>query len=128
MEKLKILLVDDEIDAEMLFKQMFRAEIKLHDFEFHYASNAEVALKFIFLLNPFDVVLVLSDINMPGMNGLDLLKEIKKLFPTMKVIMITAYDNDNNYKQAMENGADGFMAKPVNFELLRKKIKEFKSN
>jgi len=71
--------------------------------------------------------LVLSDINMPGMNGLDLLKEIKTLFPSMKVIMITAYDNEKNYIQALNYGADGFMAKPVDFELLKKKIKEFNS-
>jgi CheY-like chemotaxis protein len=127
MERLKILLVDDEEDAEMLFKQVFRNEIKKHDFEFHFAINAEEALKYIFLLNPFDVVLVLSDINMPGMNGLDLLKEIKTLFPSMKVIMITAYDNEQNYIQALNYGADGFMAKPVDFELLKKKIKEFNS-
>lgn len=123
---LKILLVDDEEDTEMLFKQVFRSEIKNKDFEFHFALDAEEALKYIFLLNPFDVVLVLSDINMPGMNGLDLLKEIKKLFPSMKVIMITAYDNENNYNLAISNGADGFLAKPVDFDLLRKKINEFK--
>jgi CheY-like chemotaxis protein len=126
MDMLKILLVDDEKDTEMLFKHVFRNEIKNNDFEFHFALNADEALKYIFLLNPFDVVLVLSDINMPGMNGLDLLKEIKKLFPSMKVIMITAYDNENNYNLAIKNGADGFLAKPVDFDLLRKKINEFK--
>jgi CheY-like chemotaxis protein len=126
MEMLKILLVDDEKDTEMLFKQVFRNEIKKHDFEFHFVLNADEALKYIFLLNPFDVVLVLSDINMPGMNGIDLLKEIKKIFPIMKVIMITAYDNESNYNLAIKNGADGFMAKPVDFDLLRKKINEFK--
>jgi CheY-like chemotaxis protein len=126
MEMLKILLVDDEKDTEMLFKHVFKNEIKNKDFEFHFALNADEALKYIFLLNPFDVVLVLSDINMPGMNGLDLLKEIKKIFPSMKVIMVTAYDNESNYNLAMQNGADGFMAKPVDFNLLRAKINEFK--
>jgi CheY-like chemotaxis protein len=126
MEMLKILLVDDEKDTEMLFKHVFKNEIKNNDFEFHFALNADEALKYIFLLNPFDVVLVLSDINMPGMNGLDLLKEIKKIFPSMKVIMVTAYDNETNYNLAMQNGADGFMAKPVDFNLLRAKINEFK--
>jgi DNA-binding NarL/FixJ family response regulator len=63
---------------------------------------------------------------MPGLNGLDLLKEIKKIFPSMKVIMITAYDNEANYDLAIQNGADGFMAKPVDFNLLRAKINEFK--
>ncbi len=126
MEMLKILLVDDEKDTEMLFKHVFKNEIKNNDFEFHFALNADEALKYIFLLNPFDVVLVLSDINMPGMNGLDLLKEIKKIFPSMKVIMVTAYDNETNYNLAMQNGADGFMAKPVDFNLLRSKINEFK--
>lgn len=123
---LKILLVDDEKDTEMLFKHVFKNEIKNNDFEFHFALNADEALKYIFLLNPFDVVLVLSDINMPGMNGLDLLKEIKKIFPSMKVIMVTAYDNETNYNLAIQNGADGFMAKPVDFNLLRAKINEFK--
>lgn len=126
MEMLKILLVDDEKDTEMLFKHVFKNEIKNNDFEFHFALNADEALKYIFLLNPFDVVLVLSDINMPGMNGLDLLKEIKKIFPSMKVIMVTAYDNETNYNLAIQNGADGFMAKPVDFNLLRAKINEFK--
>ena len=127
MEMLKILLVDDEKDTELLFKHLFRNEIKNNDFEFHFALNAEEALKYLILLNPFDLVLVLSDINMPGMNGLDLLKEIKKMFPSMKVIMITAYDNEQNYNQAIQNGADGFIAKPVDIELLKAKILEYKS-
>ena len=84
--------------------------------------NMEDALSYLRKLDPFDVVLVLSDINMPGMTGLELLKAIKKDFPTLKVMMVTAYGDDNNYKNAMDFGADDFVTKPVDFNILKEKI------
>ncbi len=119
---IKILIVDDEQDVEMLFTQRFRKEVKSNEVMINFAFNGEDALSYLRTLNPFDVVLVLSDINMPGMTGLELLKAIKKDFPTLKVMMVTAYGDDNNYKNAMEFGADDFVTKPVDFNILKEKI------
>ena len=119
---LKILIVDDEHDVEMLFTQRFRKEVKNNEVKIDFAFSGEDALIFLGKLDPFDVVLVLSDINMPGMTGLELLKSIKKDFPTLKVMMVTAYGDDNNYKNAMEFGADDFVTKPVDFSILKEKI------
>lgn len=119
---IKILIVDDEQDVEMLFTQRFRKEVKNNEVMINFAFNGEDALSYLRKLDPFDVVLVLSDINMPGMTGLELLKAIKKDFPTLKVMMVTAYGDDNNYKNAMEFGADDFVTKPVDFNILKEKI------
>ena len=119
---IKILVVDDEIDVESLFNQRFRQEIKAQRVKIHFAFNGEDALTFLRTLDPFDIVLVLSDINMPGMTGLQLLKKIKEEFATLKVFMVTAYGDENNYNNAMELGADDFITKPVDFSLLKEKI------
>jgi two-component system chemotaxis response regulator CheY len=119
---IKILIVDDEQDVEMLFTQRFRKEVKSNEVMINFAFSGEDALAFLKKLDPFDVVLVLSDINMPGMTGLELLKSIKRDFPTLKVMMVTAYGDDNNYKNAMDFGADDFVTKPVDFNILKEKI------
>lgn len=119
---LKILVVDDEKDVEALFTQRFRKEIKNRTVDIQFAFNGEDALHYLQTLNPFDVVLVLSDINMPGMTGLELLRIIKKEFKTLQVIMVTAYGDDNNYSNAINYGADDFVSKPVDFSLLKEKI------
>lgn len=119
---LKILVVDDERDVEALFTQRFRKEIKNRTVDIQFAFNGEDALHYLQTLNPFDVVLVLSDINMPGMTGLELLRIIKKEFKTLQVIMVTAYGDDNNYSNAINYGADDFVSKPVDFSLLKEKI------
>ena len=119
---IKILIVDDEQDVEMLFTQRFRKEVKNNEVKINFAFSGEDALTYLKKLDPFDVVLVLSDINMPGMTGLELLKSIKKDFPTLKVMMVTAYGDDNNYKNAMDFGADDFVTKPVDFNILKEKI------
>ena len=119
-----IMVVDDEVDMIDLFKQRFRKEIKegLVNFVFH--TSAEQALQDLkSQVNP-DLVLILSDINMPGMNGLELLRILKKEIPTMKVMLVTAYGDDENYQQAMRYGADGFINKPIDFNALKNKCLE----
>lgn len=116
------MIVDDEQDVESLFRQKFRKELKSGEFDFHFAFNGEDALQYLRTLDPFDIVLTLSDINMPGMTGLELLKYIRNDFPTLRVMMVTAYGDDHNYKTAMEAGANDFLTKPVNFDLLKEKL------
>ncbi|MCX6290193.1 MAG: response regulator [Bacteroidetes bacterium] len=119
---MNIMIVDDEQDVELLFTQRFRKELKEGEFKMHFAFNGEEALRYLRTLNPFDMVLVLSDINMPGMTGLELLKIIRTEFPSLKVMMVTAYGDDNNFKQAMQIGANDFVTKPVDFKMLKEKI------
>ena len=88
----------------------------------NFAFNGEDALTYIKSLDPFDVVIVLSDINMPGMTGLELLKIIKSEYKTLKVMMITAYGDESNYNNAISIGADDFMSKPVDFNALKDKL------
>ena len=123
MSSLKVLIVDDEPDVELLFRQRFRRELRDGDFNFHFAFSSENALNYLKTLQPFDVVLVLSDINMPGMNGLELLRLIKTEFPDLKVIMVTAYGDEANHQTAMGYGADDFITKPVDFTFLKERIR-----
>lgn len=123
----KILVVDDEQDVEFLFRQKFRKEIKSTEFEFYFAFNGDQALQFMATLNPFDLVMLLSDINMPGMTGLELLRRVKEQFPYLKVIMVTAYGDQKNYNDAHALGADDFVTKPVDFEGLKERILKINS-
>ncbi len=116
------MIVDDEQDVESLFNQRFRRDLKSNNLEFQFAFSAEDALNYISSLNPIDIVLILSDINMPGKSGLDLLKEVKNKFPQLKVMMVTAYGDQQNYDKAFSLGADDFITKPIDFETLREKI------
>ena len=122
---MKILVVDDEADIEPLFLQRFRKEIKQHDVEFDFARSGEEALNYVFDKHS-EVVLILSDINMPGMSGIQLLKKIRHEYevPPPIIMMITAYDDEENRQQAMENGADDFLTKPLDFGLLKEKLKQ----
>ena len=121
---MKILVVDDEKDIQPLFLQRFRKEIKKGELNFVFAYSGEEAL---ICLGKYEseAVLILSDINMPGMSGLELLKNIKQKHPKPPpvVMMITAYGDADNYKLAMELGADDFITKPVDFNTLKEKIK-----
>ena len=121
---MKILVVDDESDVRVLFEQRFRKEIKNGEFSFAFASSGEEALSY---LNHHDheVVLILSDINMPGMSGLELLKKIKVMYavPPPVVMMITAYGDEENYNRSVSLGADDFLTKPLDFNLLKDKLK-----
>jgi CheY-like chemotaxis protein len=124
---MKILVVDDERDVKALFEQRFRKEIRDGEMSFAFAYSGEEALGYLNTLN-HEAVLILSDINMPGMSGLDLLKQIKTHFekPPPTVMMITAFGDDENYQQAMKLGADDFLTKPLNFTHLREKLKSVK--
>jgi two-component system chemotaxis response regulator CheY len=121
---MKILIVDDETDIRTLFEQRFRKEIKNNEMEFAFAYSGDEALTYLTSLK-HEAVLILSDINMPGMSGLELLKRIKQKFenPPPVVMMITAYGDAENYNQAMEFGADDFLTKPIDFTLLKEKLK-----
>ncbi len=121
---MKILVVDDEQDIKDLFEQKFRKEIKNKETDFVFAFNAYDALSYL-EDNNSEAVLILSDINMPGMSGLELLKIIKNkpYLPSPLVMMITAYGDDSNHKEALSLGADDFLTKPVDFTLLKDKLK-----
>ncbi len=121
---MKILVVDDEQDVKTLFEQRFRKEIKNAEMEFVFAFSGEDALTYLGL-HKHEAVLILSDINMPGMSGLDLLEHIKQKFhePPPIVMMITAYGDEENYNTAKKLGADDFLTKPVDFTLLKEKLK-----
>lgn len=121
---MKILVVDDEKDIQPLFEQRFRREIKNGEINFVFAFSGEEALDRM-IEYQHEAVLILSDINMPGMSGLDLLEKIKKNYhaPPPLVMMITAYGDSENYDKAMSMGADDFITKPVDFSSLKAKIK-----
>jgi CheY-like chemotaxis protein len=118
----KVLIVDDEPDIELLFRQRFRKEIREGLMTFNFAFSADDALQYLKALHPFDVVLLLSDINMPGMNGLELVRRVKGDFPRLKVIMVTAYGDEANHMAALGYGADDFITKPVDFSILKERM------
>lgn len=121
---MKILVVDDEKDIQALFEQRFRKEIRDNFIEFAFAFSGEDALIYL-NRHEHEAVLILSDINMPGMSGLELLERIKQKYlkPPPVVMMITAYGDSENYKIAKQLGADDFLTKPVDFALLKEKLK-----
>lgn len=121
---MKILVVDDEKDMQVLFEQRFRKEIKTGEMQFVFAFSGEEALVYL-NKHEHEVVLILSDINMPGMSGLELLEHIKQKYhkPPPVVMMITAYGDGENYHIAKRLGADDFLTKPVDFILLKEKLK-----
>jgi two-component system, chemotaxis family, chemotaxis protein CheY len=121
---MKILVVDDEQDMQTLFQQRFRKEIRDHKLEFAFAISGESALEYL-NSHHHEAVLILSDINMPGMSGLELLKQIKQQYktPPPVVMMVTAYGDPQNHDLAMQLGADDFLTKPLDFTLLKEKLK-----
>ncbi|MGB5941786.1 MAG: response regulator [Leeuwenhoekiella sp.] len=120
---MKILVVDDEQDVKALFQQRFRKEIREGQMDFSFAFSGKEALFYLEGI-PRESVLILSDINMPGMSGLELLERIKKKYnePPTFVMMITAYGDDQNYNTAKELGADDFLTKPLDFKQLKGKL------
>lgn len=124
---MKILVVDDEADVQPLFLQRFRKEIRNSEIEFSFAQSGEEALNYLHQKQS-EVVLILSDINMPGMSGIELLGHIREDFhspPPPVVMMITAYGDEENHRQAMEKGANDFLTKPLDFNLLKEKLKTY---
>jgi len=121
---MKILVVDDEADVQPLFLQRFRKEIKNHEVDFSFALSGEEALSYLHG-HASEVVLILSDINMPGMSGLELLTKIRHDYdaPPPVVMMVTAYGDEENHRQAMERGANDFLTKPLDFNILKDKLK-----
>ncbi|KAA3634019.1 MAG: response regulator [Bacteroidetes bacterium] len=119
----KLLVVDDETDIKELFLQKFRKEIFKKMVEFQFAHSGDEALD-ILKQNDHEAILILSDINMPGMSGLELLERIKIEYksPPPIVMMITAYGDEHNYNTAKELGADDFLTKPLDFKKLKEKI------
>lgn len=109
--------MDDEHDIVALFRLRFRAELRAGQVEFVFAHDGHEALR-LFHEQPMEIVLILSDINMPGMSGFELLTQIKRLRPSIPVIMISAYGEDKQ-ALALELGADGFVSKPIDFQTLR---------
>ena len=120
--KLLILVVDDEPDVEMLFRQHFRRDLRAGRFTMEFAQSAPVALQSIIDASDALLILILSDINMPGMSGLELLPKAKEARPDVPVIMITAYGDVETKRKALENGADALLTKPIDFVLLRNEI------
>ena len=121
---MKVLVVDDERDVQGLFEQRFRKEIRSGEMQLMFAFSGEEALEYL-QNNDSEAILILSDINMPGMSGLELLRLIKVKYktPPPVVMMITAYGDAENYNSAMSLGADDFLTKPLDFSTLKEKLK-----
>jgi len=120
--KLLILVVDDEPDVEMLFRQQVRRDLRLGRFTMEFAQSGEGALQRINDAAGVSIILILSDINMPGMTGLELLPKAKAVRPDVPVIMITAYGDAETKRKALEGGAEALFTKPIDFGALRSEI------
>ena len=121
-QRKKILVVDDEPDVEMLFRQQFRRDLRAGRFTMEFAQSAPAALQRITDAAGASIILILSDINMPGMSGLELLPKAKAVRPDVPVIMITAYGDAETKRKALENGAEALFTKPIDFGMLRSEI------
>ena len=117
-----VLVVDDEPDVEALFRQQFRRDLRAERFVMDFANSAADALSRITSTIGQSLILILSDINMPGMTGLEMLPKVKEMRPEVPVIMITAYGDADTKRKALESGATGLLTKPIDFTLLREEI------
>lgn len=117
-----VLVVDDEPDIEALFRQQFRREIRAGRFMMEFAASAAAALERAVEIRAPSLILILSDINMPGMSGLEMLPKVRQRRPDVPVIMITAYGDAETRRKAFEFGAEGLLTKPIDFTLLRHEI------
>jgi len=117
-----ILVVDDEPDIASLFQQQFRRELRCGRFLMKFATSAAEALERIAVPEDASLILVFSDINMPGMSGLELLPKIKAAHPEVPVFMITAYGDDETRRKALQDGAAGLVTKPIDFGALRREV------
>jgi CheY-like chemotaxis protein len=119
-----ILVVDDEADVAELFRQQFRREVRQGRYVIHFAQSAEQALAMLGGGIRPELIVILSDINMPGMDGLGLLREVKAQRADLPVIMVTAYGDDERRRQAQQFGASEFVTKPVDFEILKRQLEQ----
>jgi len=119
---LHVLVVDDEPDVEVLFRQQFRRDLRAGRFTMDFAQSARTALQRIADAGDRSLILILSDINMPGMSGLELLPKAKAMRPDVPIIMITAYGDAETKRKALENGAETLLTKPIDFGSLRSEI------
>ena len=117
-----VLVVDDEPDVEALFRQQFRRDLRAQRFVMDFAISANDALTRIAGAIEQSLILILSDINMPGMTGLEMLPKVWQMRPDVPVIMITAYGDPETKRKAIEGGAEGLLTKPIDFTLLREEI------
>ena len=117
-----VLVVDDEPDVEALFRQQFRRDLRAERFIMDFANSGPDALARVGETREHSLILILSDINMPGMTGLEMLPKVKAIRPEVPVIMITAYGDPDTKRKALENGATGLLTKPIDFSLLREEI------
>ena len=127
-DTMKLLVVDDERDVEMLFRQKFRKETRSGLLELKFAFSGQEAIDILKSNDPPEIMYIFSDINMPGMSGLELLKIVNKEFPAIKVSMISAYGDKENYNIAMESGAKEFFTKPIDFNSLKSEITKMIKN
>jgi CheY-like chemotaxis protein len=126
---MKFLVVDDEKDVEMLFRQKFRKEIRKGLVEFVFAFSGQEAIDILQSEDPPEVIYIFSDINMPGMSGIELLRQVKKEYPDISVSVISAYGDPKNYNKAINSGAKEFFTKPINFDSLKEEVhKHFLEN
>jgi CheY-like chemotaxis protein len=116
-----ILIVDDEPDIADLFRQRFRREVRQGQYVLHFAGSGEEALRRFAEIRP-ELIVILSDINMPGMDGLELLAKVRRLRPELPVLMVTAYGDDERRRRADELGAAAFLTKPVDFNQLKQQL------
>ena len=119
---LKIMVVDDEPDVQFLFQLEFNNEISENRIQFHFAISGKEAMEFFKINDPADLCLILSDINMPEMDGLTLLNKLKTNYPALKVCMVTAYGDEEIRNKAEKLGCDDYVTKPIDFSDLRSKI------
>ena len=122
-----ILVVDDEPDVGLLFRQRFRREVRDGTYVMHFANSGEMALEQLGGGIEPTLIVILSDINMPGMDGLQLLGQIKQQFPALPVMMVTAYGDDERRQRASDLGAAEFITKPVDFDVLKVQLRQLPS-
>jgi CheY-like chemotaxis protein len=122
---LRILIVDDEADVELLFRQRMRKAVREGLLQLEFAFSGEEAIQLLNSNEHTDVALILSDINMPGMSGYELLEKIKSAHPSMKVVMVTAYGDEQYREKARQLGADDFITKPIDFKQIEDIIQSF---